>query len=72
MKIDWKKRVTNYGFWITLSSLVLLSLPTLGVEVDYGKYDDIVKHFLQLLVMLGIINNPTTDNSGFGDDKTEE
>jgi len=62
-------RFKNYGVWISISSLILLLLQTFHISFDIGKYNEIVNSILSILVMLGIINNPTTVNKGFGDDK---
>lgn len=68
MKIDIKQRIRNYGLWVSFASLVLLVAQAFGVQIDVGKYNDAVNAILALLVSLGIINNPTTENKGYGDD----
>lgn len=64
-----KKRIKNVGFWLSLSALV----PTLGVMFfDYqfpAEYEVFANSLIALLIALGIVNNPTTDNKGFLDDK---
>lgn len=68
MKIDIKQRIRNYGLWVSFASLVLLVVQAFGVQIDVGKYNNVVNAILTLLVSLGIINNPTTKNKGYGDD----
>ena len=68
MKIDIKQRIRNYGLWVSFASLVLLVVQAFGVRIDVGKYNDVVNAILTLLVSFGIINNPTTENKGYGDD----
>ncbi|WP_413305739.1 hypothetical protein AA0X95_04295 [Bacillus sp. 1P10SD] len=34
-----------------------------------GNYDKLVTGLLGILVLAGLIYNPTTENKGFGDDK---
>jgi uncharacterized membrane protein len=34
-----------------------------------GNYDKLVVGLLGILVLAGIVNNPTTENKGFGDDQ---
>ena len=66
--MDLKKRLRNYGLWVSLASLVLLLLNNFGVDIDESKYNGIVDSILAILVLLGILNNPTTEKKGFGDD----
>lgn len=53
-------RFKNYAFWISLTSAVLLVLTSVGVQVDNAYFMTIAKAILGVLVILGIINNPTT------------
>lgn len=66
--MDLKKRLRNYGLWVSVASLVLLLLNNFGVDIDESKYNGIVDSILAILVLLGILNNPTTEKKGFGDD----
>lgn len=68
MKIDIKQRIRNYGLWVSFASLVLLVLQLFGVQVDVGKYNSLVNAALTVLVGLGIVNDPTTETKGYGDD----
>lgn len=64
-----KKRVSNYGFWISLSALIPLFLQVFGdVKILPENYQEIVNCVLALLVALGVCNNPTTENKFFNDD----
>ena len=65
-----KLRIHNYGFWISIFSLVVLVLQTFEIPI-FPHYDLIVNIILLLLLVFGIINNPTTTNKWFGDDKKE-
>jgi phi LC3 family holin len=71
VNIDLKTRMGNYAFWISLASAVLLVLTQFGVQVDNEKIMAIVKSILAVLVILGLVNNPTTVSKGFGDDKVD-
>ena len=65
-----KRRVSNYGFWISLSALIPLFLQVFGDKnILPSNYDEIVNCILTLLVALGVCNNPTTENRFFKDDK---
>ncbi|MGL4772914.1 MAG: phage holin [Clostridium sp.] len=64
-------RFKNYGLWVAVASLVPLVLKAVGVSVIPDDYNEIVTTILSILVMAGIINNPTTENKGFLDDPKE-
>ena len=69
MKINWKVRLKNKNFWITLIPTVLLLvqpiLALLGVEIDLGEIGNallaIVDGVFVLLALLGIVTDPTTN-----------
>lgn len=63
------KRFKSYGLWISIASLVLIVLQQFYPLIDAGKYNHIVDAVLYVLVGLGVIDNPTTDNKFYGDDK---
>ncbi|WP_044640957.1 phage holin [Risungbinella massiliensis] len=63
-----KQRLRNYGLWIAVASLVLMVLRAFGIDLVEEQYDSIVDSILGILVLLGIINNPTSNNQGFWDD----
>lgn len=68
MKINWKVRLKNKNFWITLIPTVLLLvqpiLALLGVDIDLGEIGNallaIVDGVFVLLALLGIVTDPTT------------
>jgi len=68
MSANTKKRLKNYGLWVSVASLILLLLQSFHVHVDSSQYSDIVKAILSVLVLAGILNNPTTNDVGFKDD----
>lgn len=61
----WK----NYGLWISIASLIPLILQSFNIEL-IPNYQEIVNGVLGVLVLAGIINNPTTDHKGFHDDSS--
>lgn len=68
--MDWKSRVKNYGLWIGVVALLLLSLDQIfGVDFVKSEYSGIVDTILAILALFGILNNPTTNHRGFCDDK---
>ena len=74
-KINWKVRIKNKVFWIALIPAVLLLVQTgcsvFGVELDFGNLQDkllaVVNALFAVLVILGIVADPTTE--GLGDSK---
>lgn len=65
-----KNRVTNYGFLMSAASFLLLVLQRFNVIVVPEVYWQWVQFILGMLVVAGLINNPTTTTKGFLDDKT--
>lgn len=65
-------RFRNYGLWVSIFAAIPLILKAFGVNIIPEDYNAIVTAVLGILVMAGILNNPTTDNSGYLDDKAEQ
>ena len=73
MKINWKIRIKNRNFWITLIPAVLLLVQTVaevfGIDLDLGALGDklisVVNAAFVVLAILGIVTDPTT--SGISD-----
>lgn len=64
-----QNRLKNYGLWTSLAALVFMILQNSGVNILPEDWNSYVNSILGILILLGIVNNPDTDNSGFGDDK---
>lgn len=64
-----ENRFKNYGLWVSIAAFIPMLLKSFGLDVLPSNYSDLVNAFLGILVMAGILNNPTTDNKGFIDDK---
>lgn len=71
MKFDLG-RFKNYGLWVSVAAALLMVLQAVGVPVVPEQYDIVVNSILTILVTLGIVSNPKTENKGFGDDKPKE
>ena len=54
-----KNRLTNYNFWISLVSAVLLILQAFNFQFDIAYINEIATAVLGLLVVIGIISDPT-------------
>lgn len=67
--MKWKNRLTNYNFWISIVSAGLLILRAFDIKMDIANINEIVTAVLGLLVMIGIVNDPT---HSVKDDKTEK
>lgn len=57
--MNWKNRLTNYNFWISIVSAVLLILQAFEFQFDIMYINEIATAVLGLLVVIGIINDPT-------------
>ena len=68
MKINWKVRVKNKNFWLTIIPaflvLVQVILAVFGVKIDIGdignKLIAVVNAAFVFLSILGIVTDPTT------------
>ncbi|MGL5415684.1 MAG: phage holin [Clostridium sp.] len=65
-------RFKNYGLWVSIAALVPMVLQGFGVKVLPDNYNQIVTAILSILVMAGILNNPTTETKGYLDDKGQD
>lgn len=73
MKINWKVRIKNKTFWISLIPALLLLVQVVanlfGFTIDLSeigyKLLEIVNALFAILVILGIVSDPTT--AGIGD-----
>lgn len=71
--INWKVRIANKAFWISIIPAVLLLFQVVaavfGFQLDLGKLGnellDVVNAVFAVLVILGVVADPTT--KGIGD-----
>ena len=66
-----KGRFRNYGLWLSILAFIPMLLEGFGLKVLPGNYDGIVKALLSILVLAGIINNPTTESKWYLDDDND-
>lgn len=70
------KRFKNYGLWVAVLALIAMipeALSTYGIIVTLPiNYGPLGNALLGLAVLAGILNNPTTENKGFLDDKEDK
>lgn len=70
--INWTVRIKNKSFWLALIPAVLLLAQVVaavfGYELDLGdmgnKLVDVVNALFAVLVILGIVTDPTTEGIG--------
>ncbi|MGL4991052.1 MAG: holin [Sarcina sp.] len=65
---DWS-RLKNYGLWVSIAALIPMIAQAFGAKIIPAEYQNIVNSILGICVAAGILNNPTTDNKGYLDDK---
>lgn len=70
--MEWKNRLRNYGLWVAVAALIPLILQAFGVELVEEQYNEIVNSLLGILVLLGLISNPDTENRFYMDDEENE
>ena len=58
--INWKLRFKNKATLLAIASTVILLIQQLGFKLP-DNVADVVNTFLTLLVLLGVINDPTTE-----------
>lgn len=57
--MKWRNRLTNYNFWISMVSAILLLFQAFDFEFDILYVNEILTAILGLLVVVGIISDPT-------------
>ena len=73
-----KDKLKNYSFWVGLVACIMLVVKLLaenfGFKINEEDINNIVNSVLGLLVILGVINNPTSKNTSTVDESlsTEE
>ena len=74
MKLNLKSKISNYGFWISLLSVIFLVvkhiLNTNGITFDDNIAIDIITMVCYMLITLGVISNPES-GKGYNDIKKE-
>ena len=60
-KINWAVRLQRKSFWVALIGLVVILSQQLGIKVFPDNVADITNTILAIGVLVGIINDPTTE-----------
>ena len=59
-KINWRVRLRNKTFWLTLVPLLVLLTQQLGLNLVPENWESIFGTIMAILTVVGIINDPTT------------
>ena len=59
----------NVGLWISIAALIPMVFKGFNINILPVNYTEIVNAVLGILILMGIISNPTTENKGMLDDK---
>ena len=59
--MNWKARFRNKTFWVALMSAIVVLTQQLGLDIFPDNIMEIVNTVLMILVILGVVVNPTTD-----------
>ena len=59
------KRLNNKGTIISLAALIVSLLIQFGVDIDSEKILGIVQTICSILILLGLLNDPTENTSGY-------
>lgn len=60
MGINWKLRLRNKTFWLTLIPLLVLLLQQVGLNIVPENWEDIFNTIMAILTLIGAVNDPTT------------
>ncbi len=60
MKINWRVRLRNKTFWLTLVPSLVLLTQQLGLNWVPENWESIFSTVMAILTVVGIINDPTT------------
>lgn len=53
-------RFSNYGLWVSCAAFFSMLCQTTGIITLPANYNDIVNSLLGILILLGIISNPSS------------
>jgi uncharacterized membrane protein len=65
------ERFKNYGLWVGIGSFAVILAQTFGADIDFGQYENLYNAILSILVIAGIVNNPSL-GTGYLDKTNKE
>ncbi len=66
-----QNRWRNYGLWSAVLAFIPLLLSAFDINIA-GNYQELANGVLAILVLAGIINDPTPFTKGFKDDDSTD
>lgn len=66
--MDIRSRLKNYGLWVAVIAFIPIFLQSFGFNILPVNYSEVATSLLGIFVLLGIVNNPSTENKGIADD----
>ncbi|MFW5458207.1 phage holin [Streptococcus hyovaginalis] len=60
MGINWKLRLQNKTFWLTLIPLLVLLLQQVGLNIVPENWEEVFNTIMAILTLIGAVNDPTT------------
>ena len=60
MKINWRVRLRNKTFWLTLVPSLVLLTQQVGLNWVPENWESIFSTVMAILTVVGVINDPTT------------
>lgn len=58
-------RLNNKGTIISLVALAVTLVMQFGIDIDANKYTDIANTVCNILIILGLLNDPTTSTQAY-------
>lgn len=59
--INWKARIRNKTFWVSIVSALVLLSQQLGFNIFPVNWSDIMNTILTIFILLGIVVDTSTD-----------
>lgn len=60
MSIDWKARLQNKAFWVSMVSLIVLLIQQLGIIQVPDNWKEVMTTILSILSAMGIVVDTST------------
>ena len=64
-----RSRFKNYALWTSIIALIPMLCEGFGVSILPPNYQELATAILGIFVLFGLVNDPTTDNQWYLDDK---
>lgn len=64
MKFDLKSQIKNKYFWMSIVSLIILTVNEFNLNIISNDFENYINSVLTILVAMGILNNNSTSGLG--------